>query len=372
MKVNENKPLNTTKITKEKLCNIEALRFIFCIIIFIHHYYGKFRLGIYGGELDFLKVNTLNGYMAVEYFFIIAGFFLIYKFKQNQPVTDFIKTKIIRLWPLVAFLFILYMIVGCFGLVKFKLYPNILALLLLENIGITLKWGNIADDWFVSVLFFVSIFYFYIFKYFKKTTYNFFIPIVVLLCYTFLIQQSNGGMGEHIKTYYGIFNCGLLRGIGGMGLGYLIYQFYSYLNNQTFVNNLKSSIIYTVIEGYLFGFVVYETGFHKISFNNRIILVITFCGLLLTFLLKRGFLSKLLDNKFSVILGRYSFALYMTHCFLWHLFKHYWVDSHVNTIITHPYLTGIGMFIIAFIFAIFAYHCVEIPAGKYLKKKLFA
>ena len=361
-----------TSYIKEKFLNVEILRFIFCVIIFISHYYNKIRLGFYGGELDALKTNTHNGFMAVEYFFIIAGFFLIYTFKQKESVIDFIKNKITRLWPLVAFLFILYMVAGWFDIIKFQLYPNVLALLMMENIGITTKWGNMGHSWFVSALFFVSIFYFYIFKYFKKTTYNFFIPIIVLLSYTFLIQQSNGGMGQHIKTYYGILNGGILRAVGGMGLGYLIYQVYNYIKTQPFINNIKSKITYTIIEGYLLGFVVYETGLHKISFNNKIILVIAFCGLFLTFLLKRGFVSKLFDNKLSAIFGRYAFALYMTHGFLWNLFKHYWADSHVNVILAHPYLTGIGMFIIAFIFAIFTYHLVEIPAGKYLKKKLFA
>lgn len=358
--------------SKEKFLNVELLRFIFCVIIFFAHYYMIGRLGFYHGEFDALAANVRNGYMAVEYYFIIAGFFLIYTFKQGQSVMDFIKTRIIRLWPLVFFLFVLYMAAGCLGVVKFRLYSNVLSLLLLENIGITLKWGNMGHDWFVSVLFFVSIFYFYIFKYFKKTTYNFFIPIIVLLCYTFLVHKSNGGMGQHIKTYYGFFNGGILRGLGGMGLGYILYLFYSYLKTQPFINTMKTAIIYTIIEGYLLGFVIYETGLHKMSFNNNIILVVAFCGLFLTFLLKRGFVSKLLDNKFSAILGRYSFALYMTHGCLWEFFKHYWVNSHVKTVVIHPYLISIVMFLTAFIFAIITYHCVEIPAGKYLKKKLFA
>ncbi len=355
---------------KEKFLNVEFLRFIFCVIIFITHYYNSNRLGFYGGSFETIEENIRNGYISVEYFFIIAGFFLIYTFKESQSVMNFIKTRIVRLWPLIGFVFILFMLADWFGIIKFRLYSNILSLLFLENVGLTLSWGNMNQDWFVSVLFFVSIFYFYIFKYFKKTTYNFFIPILILIGYTFLIQHHKGGLGGHIQTYYDIFNCGLIRGLAGMGLGYMIHQFYSYIKSQPYISTIASTITYTIIEGYLLGFVIYETGLHKISFDNKIILVIAFCGLFITFLLKRGFISKLLDNKYSAILGRYSYSLYMTHCFVWYLLKFYWVKYHVNTILEHPYLTGVIMFIIAFTFAIITYHLVEVPAGKYLKKIL--
>ena len=353
--------------------NVEFLRFLLIISIFLVHYCSSNgRFGGFGGTFAEFSKNTECGYLAVHYFFIIAGFFLAYTFNKNLSVIDFIKKKIIRLWPLILFMTGLYLLTKGLGLIKhFDLYGNVFSLCFLSNSGLTLKWGNIGHDWFISVLFWISIFYFYIFKYFKKSSYNFAISVLVILGYTFLIHVTKGHLWGHIHTTNNIFNWGMWYGISGMGLGYLVHEFYQYLISQPFVNTIKSSIIYTIIEGYLLGFVVYESGFHKMSFDNKFILIVAFVGLFLTFLLKRGFISKLLDNKFSYILGRYTFAMYLTHAFLWVYFYNYWIKAHKDICLLHPYMSVFVCFVLCFVFAVITYHLVEVPAGKYLKRKFF-
>ena len=354
---------------KEHFYNVDFLRFIGACIIFLFHYLWYRLCTIDNTFKNLIFVGT--GYLFVSYFFIIAGFFLVYTFNNNLSVMDFIKKKICRFWPLIAFGILLYGIADILGFIKhFDLYRNILSLLFLENAGVTLKWGNIGHDWFVSVLFFVSIFYFYIFKYFKKTSYNFFISILVILGYTFLVHVTKGSIGGHIKTVNNFFNIGIIIGLTGLGLGYLLHEFYQYLKSQPFVKSLKSTVIYTFIEAYLLCFVIYETGFHKIHFDNKIILIVAFVGLFLTFLLKRGIISNLLNNKFSAILGQYTFSLYMTHGALWVYLKQL-ILLHKSLCVAHPYLCLLGCFITCFIFAILTYHFVEVPAGKFLKKKFF-
>ena len=359
---------------KERFLNVDFLRFIFAVIIFVFHYCRPYRLaGIGGGFKELINI-TGSGYTAVQYFFIIAGFFLVYTFNRNLSVIDFIKKKIIRLWPLMAFSFVFFIFADVLGYVRhFDLYGNILSLLFLGYSGVTLTSCDFAWSWFVSVLFFVSIFYFYIFKYFKKTSYNFWISIIVLLGYTFVIHVSKGGVGLSFnnKDTINIYNMGLVLGISGMGLGYLIHEFYQYVKSQPFVSSIKSVITYTIIEAYLLVFVIYETGFHKIKFNNKIILIVAFTGLFLTFLLKRGFISRILDNKFSAILGRYAFSLYMTHAALWCVLWHCLIKPYKAFWVAHPYLSIDICFVICMLFAVLTYHFVEVPAGKYLKKKFF-
>lgn len=317
-------------------------------------------------------VNTSNNYIAVQYFFIIAGFFLVYTFDKKLLVINFIKKKIIRLWPLIAFVFCLYLIAYYLGVIKhFDLYGNILSLLFLVNSGISLNKSNIGHDWFISVLFFISIFYFYIYKHFDKKKSSFFISILVLLGYTFFVHATNGSVSGDIKTINNIINLGMLNGLTGMGLGYIIHEFYLYLKEQPYTKSIKSIFTYTILEGLLLGFVIYESGFHKFHFNNKIVLVIAFSFLFITFLLKRGLISKFLDNKISTIIGNYSLSLYITHGFLWNIIHYYWLKSHQEICIAHPYFCILGCFITCLIFAILTYHLVEVPAGKFLKKKFF-
>ena len=73
-----------------------------------------------------------NGNKAVEFFFIISGFFLIYGFNKNLSTFDFIKKKIIRLSPLMLFFNIIYIIISLFTKsIKYDTYNNILSLLFL-------------------------------------------------------------------------------------------------------------------------------------------------------------------------------------------------------------------------------------------------
>ena len=283
---------------------------------------------------------------------------------------DFIKKKIIRLWPLLLFGFILFAVAGLFKLVKFDIYSNILTLFFFETTGLNLKQSINGISWFVSVLFFVSIFYFYIFKYFKKTSYNFFISLLVLFGYTFLVHATNGAINGHVKTIYNVFTLGVMHGLTGMGLGYLIHEFFKYTKTQPYTDSIKSVIGYTIIEGFLLCFVVYESGFHIMPFNNKIILVMAFAVLFLTFLFKRGFISRLLDNKFSNIIGRYAFTLYMIHAPFWPYLKLFLLP-YKNFFVIHPYFCICICFISCLLFAILTYHLIEIPAGKFLKKKFF-
>ncbi len=359
-------------IAKERFLNVDFLRFICAVMIFLFHYYRPYRLGLLGGCFNEFRTITETSYIAVPFFFIIAGFFLAYTFNKNLSVIDFIKKKIIRLWPLLAFTFVLMFLADIVGAIKhFNLYPNILSLLFLENAGVTFKWGDFGWSWFLSVLFFVSIFYFYIFKYFKKTSFNFWISILVLIGYTFIVHINHGNLGFSLKGTINIYNTGLVSGLSGMGLGYLVHEFYMYLKSQPFVNSIKSAITYTIIEGLLLGFIVYNTMLHKLKFDNKIIMIVAFVGLFLTFLLKRGFISRLLDNKFSAVLGRYAFSIYMIHGALWVFLYHFWIKTHKAICLAHPYWCIEICFALCLIFAILTYHFVEVPAGKFLKKKFF-
>lgn len=309
--------------------------------------------------------------MAVEYFFIIAGFLLSYTFK-NQSIIDFIKNKIIRLWPVLFFSVLLFLFADILGAIKhFETYANILSLLFLENVGVTLKWGNVGHDWFISVLFYVSIFYFYIFKNFDKKVYNFVILIMVLLGYTFLVHVTNGSIGEHLKTYNNIINVGLVHGLSAMGLGYLLHEMFIYFKSLKGNTTIKSIVVYSILEAYLLGFVVYESILHKMNFQNKIILVVAFCGLLLLFLLKKGFVSKILNNKFSNHIGKYSYSMFLTHRFVWVMMNYYLIKPNLEWVKLHPVATVTLLVINVIIFSIFTYHLVEVPGAKFLKKVFY-
>lgn len=83
--------------------SIEALRFIFMLIICIWHF----------DNVDGIP----NGYMGVEFFFVVSGFLLYYSAKKRNVVSTFDYTfaKIRRFAPeyifVVVFIYLRHMII---------------------------------------------------------------------------------------------------------------------------------------------------------------------------------------------------------------------------------------------------------------------
>lgn len=205
----------------------------------IHHLRSSLlNKNLFGDLYIYLNKSSFNGNKSVEFFFIISGFFLIYGFNKNLSTFDFIKKKIIRLSPLMLFFNIIYLILSLFTKsIKYDTYNNILSLLFLGNIGVTKSHGNLRIFWYVSVLFWVSFLYFYLLKYFERKNINLFSAISIWFSYVFMIQARNGNISDILKTYNNIFVVGLLRGLGGMGIGYFIGSIYK--ENEDKIENME-------------------------------------------------------------------------------------------------------------------------------------
>ena len=338
----------------------------------IHHVNGQLlNKNLFGG----LYKNYLsqhNGNKSVEFFFIISGFFLIYGFNKNLSTFDFIKKKIIRLSPLMLFFNIIYLILSLFTKsIKYDTYNNILSLLFLGNIGVTKAYGNLGIVWYVSVLFWVSFLYFYLLKYFERKNINLFSAISIWFSYVFMIQARGGNISHHIKTYNNIFVVGLLRGLGGMGIGYFIGLIYK--ENKDKIENMKfnkiTTFFITLLEVFLFSWSVYYLIIHKMSYKNNIIFILFFIILFILFLIKKGLFTKLLDNNLSVILGRYSYSIYITHSFILNMLRTFFWKKYINIIIIHPLLNVVITMLLIFILSILVYHFVEKPSAEYLRRK---
>ena len=79
----------------------------------------------------------------------------------------------------------------------------------------------------------------------------------------------------------------------------------------------------------------------------------------MSFILKKGILGNILDNKISVMLGKYSFVLYLTH---WVVMK-FWLSifwyKNPSFISKYPVLNLSILLFLIIIFAIFCHHYIE-------------
>lgn len=203
-----------------KIKNIEFLRFIFAVFIVYFHLVAGYLYIKLGDSVELYNKlhNHCNGQLCVEYFFVIAGFFLITKTNFNIDIIDFAKKKIMRLWPVLAFTIGLYWILSLFTPIEFCKYSNLLTILLIDNVGINTAFGNMISTWFVSALFWCTLLYFYILKNVTSKHVNFLILLLVILALSAKIHSN----GMSSKDVFVLNNIGLLRGIYCIGLGYFI------------------------------------------------------------------------------------------------------------------------------------------------------
>lgn len=210
-----------------KIKNIEFLRFIFAVfIVYFHLFSGSSYFFKYlSPYIDLYKkiYDNCCGYLCVEYFFIIAGFFLIIKTNFNNNIIDFAKKKIMRLWPALAAVTGLYYVISLCTPITFYKYTNIMTLLMVNHIGLNIGISNNVPLWFIIVLFWCSILYFYIIKNFSEKHANFIIAIISILAFSARIHT----LGVSTKNVFILNDVDVLRGLYCLGIGYFVGKMWS-------------------------------------------------------------------------------------------------------------------------------------------------
>ena len=355
-----------------KLKNIEFLRFIFILsIISVHLRKG---LKLFADSIPlYADLFEKFQYAAkpVDYFFIIAGFFLFLKTDFSQKFIDFAKNKLIRLMPVVIFSVFLFWIVSLFTTTTFPKFEHIFTLLALNGVGLTLKGSINVATWFVSALFWTMCFYFYLYKIIDKKWFNLICACMIFFCYSMYLHIT---IDELYKNVYYVINKGVLRAFAGIGVGYFISMIYKD-NIETIKNwtlNIWQKICFTAAEGYLLGWVVWYTFLHRMRYDNFLILILGFIGVFILFLMKKGWVSQFLDNNFSVFLGQFTYSIFLTHTLFTKLWKIYLCQGNPQWVIANPILNLVVVYAVSILFGVLTYYLYEKPVTKYLKNKFCA
>lgn len=200
--------------------------------------------------LDFLKLtfiiiiafwhtawwtNLRYGFLPVEFFFIVSGYFVYTSYLKKKCFKKFITDKIKRLFP--TYLVILS-VCAIYSLIFPKFYPNSsyehwwLSLareaLLLQSTGLDELFDVIKINlmrttptaWYVSVYFYGAVVLYGLLTYVPKRFINYTLSAIVIGVYGFYLLAWNGTM--EIWTYKSIFYMPLWRGLADMSVGILL------------------------------------------------------------------------------------------------------------------------------------------------------
>lgn len=358
----------------EKIKNIEFLRIIGCIaVVCTHLFCGSGLLSFDVDIFSKFRKMTQHGSLAVELFFIISGLFFALKLDTTKSLWQFLKKKFIRLYPvLIVMLLIGWLGHSLFGLYKLKIYDSILILFGFNGTALA-KGGSWQTGgnafWYVSAMLWTLSLFYYLLKNYERKTVNIIIATLVYTSYALLAGMENWPANKMLS---GMFNTGMCRALGGIGIGYFIAQWYN--SNKDAIKNtilpIYTKLFLTLIEFMCLFFIINNLLLHNIKYDNNFIFIVVFTLTLVLFLYNKGYISRFLNKDIFVNLSKYTYSIYMVHCYIIYMSRHYFWNVHKHFLVTHPIINIEITIGLAIFFGVLMYHLVEKPASNYLKKYL--
>ncbi len=319
-----------------KMMNVEFLRILFTVDVVLAHFIACLNV-------------PFNAGLPVEFFFILSGYFLALKFNPDKTVPQIAKARFAAWMPLIVFGGLL-----CNGnLQSFK------ALLFLQSTGIAFDNVPNAPAWYLAILFWVSIFYFCVFRAFKAETAKLVVGTLSFLL-SVVCAQTGVGIWDRIFLY---FPRGLITGTACVGIGCMLAQ--------VCVRNGNASVKKGagVVEALLLAYVV-VAGFVKgAAFREWAAWIIVYVALIALFIRKEGAVSRFFERPVFARAAQYSLSVYLTHWFLSVNFQDA-ISVNLPWVMAHKFLVAAMMLTASALLGIIARHAVEIPFGNWLKKKL--
>ena len=192
---------------------MDGLKLLFMLLIVVHH------SGFYSGIFH-------HGYVAVDLFFMISGYFL-QQTLQNKPhlhTGSYFLSRLRKLYPHHLFSFlVMFLATEVYRSGKISavmLLVHLPEVLLVQNIGIFT--GNVNYPcWYMSVLVFASLLVFYLGKKLPVKWFGTVAAICAAVVYSFILCYTGGSMETFAKL--GVFYLPFWRGMAGLFCGSLLF-----------------------------------------------------------------------------------------------------------------------------------------------------
>ena len=279
---------------KEKNISIELFRILFTAVICIHHARGPLAAG-------WLK----HGYLCVEFFFFVSGFFLYKSFcaESQHDSFRFLAHRICRLYP--DYVLADIIAIFAFGIYahKFTISSAAGELMMLQASGLIGSSYN-YPAWYVSALV-VGSFLVYGLLSVRREAFTAVIgPGLILLVYTYLMHQP-GGLEQWQCA--GPFSLPLMRGFAGLAVGSLIAA----LNRDRHMLSDFASLALEIAALALIALGLLTDR------SSEMLTLFGFAFLLISVTYGENPVSRGLSNcKVIPMLSRYCYPVYLNHAFV--------------------------------------------------------
>ena len=296
--------------TKRRNGKIDLLKFIFAVIIMIHH-----SKNVVGSDVSLF----LGGSFAVEFFFLVSGYLMMAglnrlpsyeKGKIGSETLGFAFSKFKSFCPdlLISQLFALIFVAVAKGTDFINLFLNsFYETFLLHMFGLTVTRINPAIWYLSSMLLAMALLYPLVRKH-PQTAVKLVIPLVSVLLLGYFC--GNGTSPRNPTDWLGWTYRGNLRAIAEIGLGICLWHVTQHFKTIKFTRFGK--ILLTIIEYACYVSIINYMYTVAASRKDYFFLLIYAIALMISFS-QQGIDAKIFDGKVFTFLGRFSFPLFLTH-----------------------------------------------------------
>ena len=325
------------------LLNIEFLRILFTLgVLNVHFRFGVFGLHSTGGQ-------------GVEFFFVLSGYLLALTFHPEKSIFNFAKSRYLRFVPLIVF--------G--GILAGAGEEAFLGLFMIQNTGMVSHDLANGPAWYISILFWCSIFYLFIMKSLNRST-----SLLIIGSITFisliLVANLDGEARMAIMKSIPLTR-GLLRGLSCMGLGIMLSQ----ICKRTIINNKNaySTIrwIPSLLEIGILAYIIVGCFNPNYAYKHWVYQPILHAVLIYLFVTKKGLLSTITERPLFAKLSKYCLGVYLTHFFFFTTVKKIvrvnypgWLDEHMSMSLWIAFVGSLAL-------GILSHYLVEKPCSKHLQ-----
>ena len=339
---------------KNRFGKISLYKFLFSIMIIVFHV---------GNVLDYnkFKFNFGSGSIAVDFFFVVSGFFFCRKYVnykvKNSVGEDSFNYFINRTNRFIKYIIILLIIAIPFSIfcLKFNFTSLINAFYKLLYIPHHTKCGSeiFGITWYIVAMILVeSMLFPFLIKYKKEFVYIISPIIIILLGSYLLIRYGHFATPWKMGT---ILYKGILRSIFEINIGMYLYLISEKISNVKFTKLSKILLLLFEMAGYLSIFVLVNLNNAHRRFDVLMLIIISICILISTN--KNMYLYNFCNNKLFYFLEKLSLPMYIYQWLIIEIMV--FVLTKFNIHLSYLCFSGITI-IISIIFGIVVLKLIEL------------
>lgn len=283
--------------------SIQFWRWLFTCLICMLHFEPQYL----NGEQPVFAC----GYLAVEFFFILSGFFMMkHAESHNDSALIYSIGRVKRFYPDLllcwALLILNLAIVNNYGFMDTfnEVKKHVWEYLLLNSLGITWDILN-GPTWYISALVISGYFIYWLIKKNKDFFIQFIAPILIFLIYSYYAYLGNG-LDYHL-VWERISMGSISRAVGGICIGCITYE----ISTKYKFELTKNKILFgSAVELFVIIILANILLFGEKNSNNLLVL---FLFPILIFIEYKGIslLSQILNCSISGFLGKLSLEIYL-------------------------------------------------------------